>query len=181
MSRSIHHSRRVSSMTVLLAMTTGFVGGRGWMAGRSAGHTVAVPATVEAHAGHHSETGNSTPPPAATVADAHPGHVPDAPDAARGDDGADRKHHGHDCDKGVCRCDSRCPSRRSGPCGSALSPCHGGEDEAGANPGPVRPFLLPPAVLLQPVFERHGRPDVAFLPATRALEPSSPPPRTSSV
>jgi hypothetical protein len=180
-------ARRASAVAVLLATTAGFTGAGGW----SAGGTGVLPApeppvTVEphdTHRGHHG-TAESDPPPAA-VADAHHAHhqpqgeeTPQAAPAAAGGHGA---HHGHDCKNGVCRCDSRCPSRRSRPCGDALSPCSGTGDDAAGNPGPVRPFVLPTVLRVAQALEGRHWPDVTIIPVACDLVPASPPPRASSL
>jgi hypothetical protein len=168
-------ARCASAMTVLVVITTGFAGGGGWMSGRTSDRvpTADVPtadAPTDAHAGHHPQAANDT--------SAHHSHH--GPQAGPTENGG-HKSHGHGCENGVCRCDSKCPPRRSGPCGGALRSCSGSGDEAGVGPGPARPFLLSASIRPQPVFDCTRRPDATFVPLTRDLEPVSPPPRTSAV
>ena len=159
---------RASSLAMVLVTATTFIGGGGWMAGRTTDRNDAVapqpaPAPpVEVHGEHHGH------------------HAPRATEPSAGPAAAGR-HHDHDCANGVCRCDSRCPPRRSGPCGGAMRSCPGADDEAGLGPGPVRLFLLSAALVPGPGFERLDRPESPFVAVTRASEPVAPPPRTSSI
>ena len=59
--------------------------------------------------------------------------------------------------------------------------CSGEGQDAGLGPGSQRPFLLSAVAMLGPGFEHLTEPDPPFVAATRALEPVSPPPRTSSI
>jgi hypothetical protein len=161
---------RASSLAMVLVTATTFVGGGGWMAGRTTDRNDAAPAL---------------PAPAAAPAPVVQGHGAHAHHAHHVEGPSTRpaagRHHDHDCENGVCRCDSRCPPRRSGPCGGAMRSCQGAGDEAGLGPGPVRPFLLSAAFVPGPGFERLGPPDSPFVAVTRAPEPVAPPPRTSSI
>jgi hypothetical protein len=186
---------RASSLAVVLVTTTGFAGGGGWMAGRAPAPVAAVDvASVDeaahehaGHSGHAADDSSSAkvPAPAPAAAEshgehhAHHAHHAPEPSAARADSAP--KHHGHDCEKGICRCDSRCPARRSGHCGGALRSCSGDGQDSGLAPGPLRPFLLSSVAVLAPGFEHLGQPDPPFVAVTRSLEPVSPPPRTSSI
>jgi hypothetical protein len=176
---------------MVLVTATGFVGGGGWTAGRASAPvaaedeaTVDEMMTADEHAGHsgHATTdpAPSAPEPAAVPSpgEHHAHHTPAAA-AARTD--AARPQHDHDCEKGICRCDSRCPPRRSGPCGGALRPCSGGGQDTGLGSSPSRPFLLSAAAVLAPGDERLEPREAAFVLVTRALEPVSPPPRASSI
>ena len=181
----IARPRRASSLAVLLVVITGSVGGAGWTAGRqlrpAAGPDVVtadVTSGHDAHAGHAGHEAHDAPAPRPAAEAEHAGHHGHAaPETAAG--ATRRAHHDHDCENGVCRCDSRCPSRRSAPCGGALRSCPSGGEDAGATPGPARPFVLPAALVLAPQGGRLDLPDASFVPNGRALEPTSPPPRTS--
>jgi hypothetical protein len=156
---------------MVLVTATTFVGGGGWMAGRTTDRNDAAPALPAPTA---------APAPVVQGHGAHAQHAhhvegPSARPAAAG------RHHDHDCANGVCRCDSRCPPRRSGPCGGAMRSCQGAGDAAGLGPGPVRPFLLSAAFVPGPGFERLDRPESPFVAVTRASEPVAPPPRTFSI
>lgn len=156
---------------MVFVTATTFVGGGGWMAGRATDRNEAAP---------------PLPVPAAAPAPVAQGHGAHAHHAHHAEGRSTRPataggHHDHDCENGVCRCDSRCPPRRSGPCGGAMRSCQGAGDEAGLGPGPVRPFLLSASFVPGPGFERLGPPDAPFVAVTRASEPVAPPPRTSSI
>jgi hypothetical protein len=161
----ITSANRASSLVMALVTATGFAGGGGWTAGRTMPAAVDVApaaadaANPDAHAGHGQHHGH------------HAAHAPAGAAA----------HHSHDCEKGICRCDSRCPPRRSGPCGGAMRSCSGDGQDAGLGPGPMRPFLLSAVAELAPGFDRLARPDVASTPPSRALDVVSPPPRPSSI
>jgi hypothetical protein len=166
-----------SSLVMVLVTATGFVGGGGWTAGRTS-----APVAADEHARHSGHVPSDAPAATTTAAQSHGehhAHHTPQPSTARADSAP--KHHSHDCEKGICRCDSRCPPRRSGPCGGVLRPCSGAGQDAGLGPGPMRPFLLSAVAMLAPGFERIRPPDPPFVPVTRALEPVSPPPRASSI
>jgi hypothetical protein len=167
-------ARRACSLAVLVVVTTGFAGGRGWVTGRVEASPIPEP-PAEQHAGRDEHAGHGSQ--AADAAPAHHGHEGHhaTPQAADG-----HKSHGHDCENGVCRCDSKCPPRRSGPCGGALRSCSSSGDEAGAGPGPARPFLLAAGLGPRLIFDSTRLPDATFLRLSRDLEPVSPPPRTSA-
>jgi hypothetical protein len=157
---------RGSSLVMVFVTATGFAGAGGWTAGR----------TPEAVA-----VDDPAPAPAAAAAPSHAHHAHHAPEtAARTETGA-RHHHNHDCENGICRCDSRCPPRRSGPCGGTMRSCSGGGQDTGLGPGPIRPFLLSAVAVLAPGFDRLDRLDTDSTPLTLAREPFSPPPRSSSL
>lgn len=59
--------------------------------------------------------------------------------------------------------------------------CSGEGRDAGLGPAPLRPFLLSAVAMLAPGFEHLTQSDPPFVAVTRALEPVSPPPRTSSI
>ena len=164
----IVRATRASALVMVLVTSTGFAGGGGWSAGR----------TPAAHA--PSDASNAAAPAAAAAVASHEHHAHHAPTPAAHAKTASH-HHGHDCENGICRCDSRCPPRRSGPCGGALRPCSGGGQEPAAGPGPVRPFLLSAFAVLAPTAGRLEPQEAVLVPLTRSLDPFSPPPRVSSL
>jgi len=167
-------------MAVLIVTATSLLGGAGWAAGRT---RRPVQASIE----EKGATAEAARPAAAVVTDAHAhhhaGHPPGAaaPVAAAARHDAHGHGHGHDCENGVCRCDSRCPPRRSGPCGGALRSCAGGDEDAAVGPEAARPFLLSARLHLRPALDSIRRSDPSSLPLSRDLEPVSPPPKTASV
>jgi hypothetical protein len=178
----IGSATRASSLAMVLVTATGFAGGGGWTAGRAPEPVVVDDAAVEAmtadpHAGHvPSDPGAPAPIAAATSHEHHAHHGPAAQTKT-----AATHHHSHDCEKGICRCDSRCPPRRSGPCGGVMRSCSGDRQDVGLGPGPLRPFLLSAMAVPAPGFDRLAPPNANFTPLTRALELFSPPPRASSI
>jgi hypothetical protein len=171
---------RASSLLMVIVTATGFAGGGGWGVGRAPAPAAvdkdATPSpAVETHAGHV----RADPAAATAAVPSHEHHAQHAPQSSAIPAGSTAKHHSHDCEKGICRCDSRCPPRR--PCGGAMRSCSGDGQDAGLGPGPLRPFLLSAVAVLAPAFDRLARPDAASTPLTRALDVVSPPPRPSSI